>query len=113
MNQNLYFLLTTTELQNCESLLGSPSIEGTPAFYLSLIFSVMKYAAIILLIVLSSMDFLSAVASQDNDILKKTFNRTVKRFVICIIIFFVPTILNFSLDLINQSTIDNCINTNM
>ena len=105
--------LSAVEVQNCESLLGNPNVDGTPAFYLSLLFSIMKYVAIILLIVLTIMDFVNAVASQDNDILKKSFNKAVTRMILCIILFLIPTILDFVLEFIDQSAVSSCINTNM
>lgn len=106
-------IILNTEIQSCTSLLGSPYIEGTPAYFLSLIFSMIKYVAILLLIVLTTMDFINAVASQDNDILKKSFNKALKRMILCIILFFTPTIVNIVLEFINDTNIANCINVNM
>ena len=113
MKNVLINLLTLPEVQNCESLLGSPNVDGTPAFYLSFLFSLIKYGAIILLIVLTIMDFVNAVASQDNDILKKSFNKAVTRMILCVILFLIPTIIDFTLEFIDQSSVSNCINTNM
>ena len=65
------------ELSKCDSLLGDPnqkpngSTPGSPAFYLNVIFSVLRYVAIAILFVLSVMDFLQATAAHDDDAIKK------------------------------------------
>ena len=96
---------------NCDSLFGNPDNSGTPAYYLSFAFKVIKYIAIVILIVLSIMDFISAVASQDNDALKKAMNKALTRFIICVIIFLLPILIEFLLKYINDRAIDLCINT--
>jgi len=93
---------------NCESLLGDPNIEGTTSFYLVVIFKVLKYVAIILLLVLSIMDFVGAVASSDSDIMKKAVNKLVKRAIFCVIIFILPTLIELILGLINDNAVASC-----
>ena len=102
------------EMNKCSSLLGDPNQNepATPAYYLSFAFSVIRYVAIILLIVLTTMDFVSAVASQDNDILKKTVNKTIKRAVLCVVIFLLPTLISFVLQFMHDSSVHDCINFN-
>lgn len=99
----------------CSSFLGSPDPklngQNDPAYYLTFAFKVIRYIAIIILIVLSTMDFLSAVASHDDDELKKAMNKTIIRIVLCIVIFLLPTLIAFILRLINNKAIDLCINT--
>lgn len=103
------------ELDDCSSLLGSPtqSDPATPAYYISIVFSVIRYVAIILLIVLTILDFVSAVASQDNDVLKKSSSKAIKRFVLCVIIFLLPTLIDFILQFIHNSSISDCIDLNI
>ncbi len=94
---------TITEINDCVTLLGSPKTEGTPAYYVSVAFRVVKYVAVGLLIVLSTIDFISAIMSQDKEILNKTITKVVKRFVLCVVIFILPTILDLVLQYINDS----------
>ena len=84
----------------CEGFLGSVSKTGTPAFYLHYIISVLRYVAIILLLVFTVMDFGKAVVSQDKDALKKEAIRAAKRLVYTILIYFIPAVLDFLLKLI-------------
>jgi len=86
---------------DCDSLLGSPKIQGQPAFYLQIVFDVMKYVAIAIVIIFSILDFTGAVASQDNDAIKKSTKRLIIRLVLCVVIFVLPTILEFVFTLID------------
>ena len=79
-----------------------------PAYYLTVAFSVIRYVAIILLIVLTVIDFVGAVASQDNDIMNKAIKKLGKRFVLCIIIFLLPSLIKFILQYIYDRSIDLC-----
>ena len=103
----------TIDEQTCESLLGDPSpsdgAKKTPAYYLNFIFKVLRYIAIILLIVLSTMDFVTAVAAQDDDSIKKAFNKAIKRLILCVVIFVLPTLIEFILQFIHTKSIEICI----
>ena len=91
------------KIADCNSLLGNPkdSTNRPPAFYLQKIFSVMKYAGIILVVVLSTFDFIASSASKDEDKLKKTVNKLIIRLVICIVIFLIPSLLQYIFTLID------------
>lgn len=102
-----------TPIDGCTSLLGEPDTKGTPAWYLSLIFSIMRYVAIVLLIVLTIMDFVGAIASQDNDILKKATSKLLKRAIMCVIIFLLPTFIDFVLQFIHDTSVSECIKVNI
>ncbi len=63
--------------------------------FLQQIFNVIKYAGPLLCLVLSVVDFTKAAASQDKDALNKTLKKTGKRVVYALILFFIPTLINF------------------
>lgn len=92
---------------DCTSYLGDGS-KGTPMYYLNFVFNLIKYAAIILLLVLTIVDFLKAIVSGKDDEIKKATSKTIKRVIICIIIFFLPTLINFLLELLGLSTNPTC-----
>ncbi len=96
------------DASSCTSLLGSPSTSGTPAFYLDKAFSVLKYVAIILLIVMSMFDFITAVTAHDNDAIQKATSKTIKRLIYCVVIFFLPLLIRFVLEYLNDRAIDLC-----
>ena len=89
-----------TESEGCEGLLGVPEKNEseriqTPAYYLQFVFNVMKYIAIILLFVLSIIDLVKAASLGKDDEIKKVGQNCVKRLIICIIIFFLPNLVEF------------------
>lgn len=93
---------------DCMGLLGSTSNPNEPAYYLSIAFNILKYLAIILLIVLTIADYLKAVISKDDEELSKTNAKFLKRFILAIIIFVLPTLIIMVLEwggLINDSTL--------
>ncbi len=95
---------------NCESMLGDPTASGTPAWYLSQAFKILRYVAIALLVVLTGMDFISATASHNEDELQKVLKKAAIRIVICVVIFLLPLLIEFILSIINDKAVDICIN---
>lgn len=83
---------------NC-STLGDVGVKGSPAYWLNWGLNLMKYIAIIALLLLVVMDFLQAMVQNDKDALKKTGIKAIKRFIYCVILFFVPDIINILLNL--------------
>ncbi len=93
---------------NCSSLLGDPGIEGTPAFYLVVVFKIIKYIAIILLVVLSMIEFIGATISQDKDAIMKAVKKTGLRLILCVVLFLLPTILEFILKYVSDKAMSLC-----
>ncbi len=91
---------------DCASLLGDTDNPDHTAYWLNLILDIMKYLAIIALVVLSVLDYVTAVTSNDGDAIKKATGKTVKRAIYTVVIFFVPIILNFVLSLVGLTS--NC-----
>lgn len=79
----------------CKGYLGTETIE-----ILQKAFDIIKYLAIIILLVLSIIDFLKAIVSQDKDLLQKAIQVVVKRAIISVIIFFLPVLIEVFLDLL-------------
>ncbi len=99
--------------QNCKSMFGDPDDKGTPAYYLSFAFKLIKYIAILVLIIFSILDFVKAVTAQDNDALKKAVSNTLLRLVLCAVIFVLPILIKLLLTIMNDKAMEICINTNM
>ncbi len=81
-------------INGCKSLLGDPKEKQYLAYWLQFSLNIMKYIAIVALLVLSTADFLKAVVEEDKDALRKVLIKTGKRFLYCIMIFFLPIIIN-------------------
>lgn len=69
--------------------------KGKFLAFLQDLFNIMKYAGPILCLVLSTMDFIKAAASQDKEALKKAAQTSLKRLGLALILFFIPTLINF------------------
>jgi hypothetical protein len=98
---------TTTEPSNsgessCGSLLGDPKDPDKEdlAYWLQWILNAMKYIAIAALLVLSTLDFIKAMVGNDKDALKKAGTTVAKRFVFCVILFFLPIIVEMLMSFI-------------
>lgn len=80
------------------SVLGKDT-AGEPLYYINIVLDIIRYAAIICLLGFSIADFVKAIVSDDKDALKKAGTTTMKRFIYCVMIFFLKIIINFLLDL--------------
>ena len=86
---------------NCGSLLGDPRDPNkeSVAYWLQWILSAIKYIAIIALFVLSIVEFIKALVANDKDALKKAGMTTAKRFAYCVILFFLPMLVELLMSL--------------
>ena len=91
---------------DCDSYLGQIDDPDDPAYYLNFAFNIIKYAAIVILFVFTIIDFAKAITSSKQDELQKAIRTAVKRLIIAIIIFFLPILINFILDLLGVVTTD-------
>ncbi len=86
----------------CESLFSDSN--GKPNSFYTIVqhgVNIIKFGAIILVVVLSIMEFFKAITSKDDVALKKAMTNTGLRLILGIAIFFLPTILNLLLKLFN------------
>jgi len=58
--------------------------------------------------VVTVMDFIGAAASQDNDALKKAMEKATTRIILCVIIFILPTLIEFVLKYIAETNEGLC-----
>lgn len=79
---------------NCNGILGPEMID-----FLQMLLNWVRIIAPILVIVLTSIDFAGAMLKDDKDALTKATSKLVKRLIIAAALFFVPTIINFILDI--------------
>ena len=80
---------------SCETIFidedGEPNTLGEAV---NDIFTLMKVAAPVLTIALSTMEYIKAIANSNAEEMKKTNKRTIKRIVIGLVLFFLPDLLN-------------------
>ncbi len=93
--------------KSCDSVLGKIDDKTAPAYYLNFAFKLIKYIGIAMLLVLSIADFAKAIVNE-KDTLKKAASRTIKRLIACILLFFLPIIITFILELLGWITPPTC-----
>ncbi len=91
VSNNAISVFQRLEEDSCASLLGDPESKEYPAYWIQWVLDIMKYAAVIALLVFVIMDFLKAITENDKEILKKVSVKAMKRFIYCVLIFFVPS----------------------
>lgn len=97
-------LLDNNSDQVCDSLLG-------PAFKKDLeqIFKIMLVAGPLIVVVLTSVEFISAIASKDDDAIKKCTAKLTTRLILVAVLFFLPILLNLLLSFLDEKY-TTCIN---
>lgn len=81
------------------NILDDCSILGTEFNnILQEIFTIIKIAVPILVIVLCSVDIARAVIAQDDKAVKEALSSSIKRIIIGVVVFFVPTLINVLLE---------------
>lgn len=87
---------------------GSEALcNGKFGFFLDQVFKLIRFAVPVIIIGLTIADFIKAMSSQNKDETKTVLNRFVKRLIIGVIIFVLPTLINYILD-IAQITSSTC-----
>ena len=87
----------------CDTLFKNKSGYNATHGLLKTTLKFMQYLAVTLALVLSVVDFIKVVPSQDKSLLKKSTTKAVTRLIIAVAIFLVPIILKFILKLIGFS----------
>ena len=82
----------------CESI-----FKGNIQKYIEKIFSIIKYAGIVLCIGLSIYDFVKALLNTDKDALSKITKRVFIRLILVAVLFMLPTLVNFVISIIDEN----------
>ena len=85
---------------NCDSLFGSPTNPNDFAYYLQIIFDVMKFAGIIIAVIMTILD-LTKMISEQKDLDYASFGKkTLKRILYAVLIFVLPNLLTYLFNII-------------
>lgn len=82
---------------DCTGLLGNPEEDGTVANFLKKTLRFVQFCGPILVIVMTILESVKAVASGDKDELTKMLKKTSKRIIYAVLLFIFPLILNIIL----------------
>lgn len=92
---------------NCSQLIDTQT-EGSFGWLLQKLLNYIKIAGPILVVLLSALDFIKAIASSEEDAFKKAQSRLVIRLVAALALFLVPTFVELLLGLINGINDPSC-----
>jgi putative Mn2+ efflux pump MntP len=79
-------------------------------YLIGVVVAVIRVAVPVILIVMGMVDLVKALTSQDDKQIKSATNLLVKRVVIGIAVFLVPTIVRLVMSVISQNEFDQCGN---
>lgn len=80
---------------NCtesDAILGDPECEDSVAWLVQLILNVIKIGGPILVILLSSIDFIMVIIKSDNEAFQKAQKKLITRLILALLLFIVPVI---------------------
>ncbi len=83
------------DVSTCDQIIGT----GTFAYYLNQTFRFIQYLGPIIVIVLSTIEYIKVAALSDADQLKKTNKRTITRLIFALLLFFIPMIIKIILNI--------------
>lgn len=78
----------------CQYILGDPTSKGSFAYYLDITFRFIKFIVPLLFIVLTIIDYIKVIASDDTDQINKINKKTVIRLIFTLLLFFLPTLIS-------------------
>ena len=81
--------------------------DGTQSI-IDWIMNLVRIGGVILLVVLGMLDFVKAAASGEQEEMKKSKSKFVKRLIACVVLFFVPIIVDILVGLVNLGSGENC-----
>ena len=106
-NNSSNALTNTINIAANETILGDPTDENSVAWLVYLILNIIKIAGPILVILLSSIDFILVIVKSDNEAFAKAQKKLITRLVLAILLFLIPVIVQIILEVfgITGSTI--------
>ena len=96
-----------TDATNCEELVGSSIVA-----FVKDLFDMIKWIALAIGLVLGMLDFFRAITSGEEGALKKSAAKFVKRLIGIVILFILPVVLEYILNISGVSHGGTCLNSN-
>lgn len=75
-----------------KAILGDVDCEDSVAWLVQIIFNIVKIVGPILVVLLSSVDFIMVIIKSDNDQFQKAQKKLITRLVLALLLFLIPTI---------------------
>lgn len=102
----------TDQEQDCEgtstSLLGDPNDPDSVAWLLQQVLNFIKVIGPILVVILSSIDFIQVIVKSDDEAMAKAQKKLIKRLILAALLFFIPTLVQAILDIFGIASDPTC-----
>ena len=85
-------LTNTINIADGAPILGDPEDEDSVAWLVQLVLNIIKVVGPILVIILSSVDFISVIIKSDNEQFQKAQKRLITRLVLALLLFLIPVL---------------------
>ncbi len=95
---------TSDRLSECESVLGDINDESSVAWLLQKLLNYIKILGPTIALALGSIDFVKAIISSDDEQMKKTEVKFIKRVVAALVLFFIPLLVSVLLGMFGITT---------
>lgn len=79
----------------CNFILGDVNNSTSFAYFLNQIFKLIKVGGPLLAVIMTIVDAVKAVTNQDKDTMNKFVNKTIKRVIYAVLLFVIPSLLDF------------------
>ena len=94
---NSNILSNTVYIADSKPILGDPEDENSVAWLVQLILNIVKVAGPILVVLLSSVDFIMVIINSDNDKFQKAQKKLITRLILALLLFLIPVIVEIIL----------------
>lgn len=94
--------------QNCNTLLGNPNDSNSVAWLLKQLLKYGTIVGILLVVVLSSVDFAKVIVKSDDEAMQGAIKKLGYRLILAGLLFFLPTLTNAILDIFNLQSDSTC-----
>ena len=94
--------------EKLSALLGNPNDPNSVAWLLQQALNVIRVVGPILVIILSSFDFIRVIINNDDEAMGKAQKKLVMRLVLVALLFFIPTLVEVLLRIFNLTSTATC-----
>ena len=96
--------VSTTDSKECNALLGDKKNEESVAWLVQKLLDYLKILGPILVVILSSVDFATAIVSNNDDTMKKAQKKLITRLIAAVLLFLIPTVVQILLDVFGMTS---------
>lgn len=96
------------EGEDCNSILGNPTNPNSPAWLLKKLLDYLKILGPMIVLVMSSIDFIKALLASDDESMQKAYKKLITRLVLALLLFFIPELVELLLEIFGFMTDPLC-----